>query len=250
MKSTSQIPRHVAIIMDGNGRWAKQRGKPRFFGHVKGARQVDGIVRESAKLGVKVLTVFAFSTENWERPELEKQVLMRIFKKYLLRNVAELKEQNVRLRVLGQREKIPSEVKPVVEFVENELREGQGLQLNIAFSYGSRAEIIHAVRQTAIDVAAGRVSPIEIDQKYFEKKLWTSDLGALSDVDLVIRTSGEVRTSNFLLWQAAYAEYTFTDTYWPDFEVSEYREIIEDFSKRERRYGQVIQHDQSNHTRA
>lgn len=248
--ASAQVPRHVAIIMDGNGRWAKQRGKPRFFGHIKGARQVDGIVRESAKLGVKVLTVFAFSTENWKRPELEKQVLMRIFKKYLLRNVAELKEQNVRLRVLGQRDRIPLEVRPVVEFVENELKEGTGLQFNIAFSYGSRAELIHAARQTALDVLAGKLNPDEIDQSTFEKHLWTSELGAFSDVDLVIRTSGEVRTSNFLLWQAAYAEYAFTDTYWPEFDVREYREILEDFSKRERRYGQVIQHDQSNHSRA
>lgn len=246
----TRIPRHVAIIMDGNGRWAKQRGKPRFFGHIKGSRQVDGIVRESGKLGIKALTVFAFSTENWERPELEKQVLMKLFKKYLLKNVEELKEQNVCLRVIGQRDRIPTELRPVIEFAESELKHSTGLQFNIAFSYGSRAELLHAARQMAQDALEGKIKPSDINEALLEKHLWTSMLGELSDVDLVIRTSGEVRTSNFLLWQAAYAEYAFTNTYWPDFDVSEYREILKDFSKRERRYGQVVQHDESNHSRA
>jgi undecaprenyl diphosphate synthase len=233
----ARVPRHVAIIMDGNGRWAARRGHSRFFGHVRGASRVKGIVREADRLGVQALTLFAFSTENWSRPDSELSVLWTLLKKFLLREEEELARQNVRLRVIGEVERLGADVRKVLDPVVERLSGNTGLQLNFAISYGSRKELARAARLFAEDCARGIRQPGEMTESMLENYLWTADLGELADVDLVIRTSGEQRTSNFLLWQSAYAEYVFMNLCWPDFTPDCFRTAVAEFSGRERRFG-------------
>lgn len=235
----ASTPKHIAIIMDGNGRWAQRRGHARIFGHVRGSARVKEIVQEAQRLGVQALTLYAFSTENWSRPRSEVQVLWKLFKKYLRKETDELDRNNVRFRVIGEVERLSPDVRELMDEVVQRLSKNTGLQLTFALSYGSRRELSRAARLFAQDCAAGRRKPEEMDENLLARYLWTADLGELADVDLVIRTSGEVRVSNFLLFQAAYAEYCFTDLCWPDFAPQHLRAAIEDYSRRERRFGGV-----------
>lgn len=225
--------------MDGNGRWAQRRGYPRVFGHIRGSSRVRPIVKAASELGVQALTLYAFSTENWSRPESERQVLWRLLKKYLKKEAEELHNQNVRLRVIGEIERLESDVRDVVDSTINKLKGNTGLQLTFAVSYGGRREIIRAAQEFARECAEGFKVPQELSEGLFEKYLWTADLGALSDVDLLIRTSGERRISNFLIWQAAYAECFFMDTCWPDFSPHDLQRAVDDYAQRERRFGGI-----------
>jgi undecaprenyl diphosphate synthase len=232
-----EIPQHIAIIMDGNGRWAQRRGHPRVFGHVRGSARVKDIVKEASRLGVKALTLYAFSTENWSRPEGERRVLWKLLKKYLTRDAEELHRQNVRLRVIGEIDRLGGDVRLVLDRVIDKLSANTGLQLTFALSYGSRREIARATQLFAEDCVAGKSRPELMSEELMQNYLWTSGLGQLAEVDLFIRTSGECRVSNFLLWQSAYAEFVFVDRCWPDFESHDLRLAIEEYSRRDRRFG-------------
>lgn len=234
------IPKHIAIVMDGNGRWAKGRGHPRVFGHVRGSSRVKEIIREANRLGVKALTLYAFSTENWLRPESERRVLWMLLKKYLIRDVNELHRENVRLRVIGEIDRLDPDVRSVLDPSIEKLSKNTGLQLTFALSYGSRREIARATQLFAEDCISGRAHPSEMqDENFLKRYLWTSELGELGDVDLFIRTSGEQRISNFLLWQSAYAELVFVQQCWPDFQAKDLEAAILEYSKRERRFGNI-----------
>ena len=230
------LPRHIAIIMDGNGRWAEQQGKPRIMGHRAGVESVQDIVRAARELGIGVLTLYAFSTENWKRPPLEVQALMGLLKSFLESELATMVHNNVSLRCLGQKERIPAEVRKVLERVIQETAGNTGLILNLALSYGGRSEITQAVQAIAQKCQAGTLNPAEIDQSVLEQHLYTA---GLPDPDLVIRTGGETRLSNFLLWQASYAELYFTEILWPDFRKKDLLHAILDFQKRQRRFGKT-----------
>jgi undecaprenyl diphosphate synthase len=231
------IPRHVAIIMDGNGRWAKSRGYPRFYGHIRGVSRVREIVREAQNAGIQALTLYAFSTENWKRPDEELNVLWKLLRKYIRSQVKELKKNGVKLNIIGEIERLPVESQNEIREGLAELKDGQGLQLTFAISYGARSEILNAVKEIATACAAGTLQPDEISEQTFEKHLWTSVLGDLSNVDFMIRTSGEMRISNYLLWQCSYAEFDFPETLWPDYSVEEFRKSLENFKNRNRRFG-------------
>ncbi len=230
------VPRHIAIIMDGNGRWAQKRGMPRVFGHRQGAETVRRVVEAAADAGVQYLTLFGFSTENWSRPQEEVQELMGLLRYYVRSNVAELHKNGVRLRVIGERERIERDVLDIIEQAETLTASNTRLHLTIAFSYGARQEIVMAMRKLAEDVQAGKLAPEDIDTSSVGNALLTADL---PDPDLLIRTSGEQRISNFLLWQIAYAELVFTDTLWPDFGKSDLDDAIRIFQSRDRRFGGV-----------
>lgn len=232
----NNLPNHVAIIMDGNGRWAQQRGNPRIMGHKVGVESVQEIVRTARELGIKVLTLYAFSTENWKRPALEVQALMGLLKSYLESELATMVQNNVSLRAIGQRERMPKEVAGVLEQVIAKTRDNTGLILNLALSYGSRTEIIQAVQGLAKKCATGAVNAEDIDEQLFSESLYTA---GLPDPDLLIRTGGEARLSNFLLWQASYAELYFTETLWPDFRKDDFYAAIADFQRRQRRFGRT-----------
>ena len=232
-----KIPNHIAIVMDGNGRWAQKRGYPRVFGHIRGSARVRSIVRAASHLGVKALTLYAFSTENWSRPEGERSVLWRLLKKHLIREANELHQQNVRLKVIGEIERLDHDVQEAIRSVVDQLKDNTGLQLTFAISYGSRRELVRAAQLFSQECLNQLHAPSDLNEVLFEKYLWTASLGDLAEVDLFIRTSGERRLSNFLLWQSAYAECVFVDTCWPDFGPQELIQAIEDFSKRERRFG-------------
>lgn len=225
--------------MDGNGRWAQARGRPRVFGHIRGCARVKPIVREVDRLGVQALTLYAFSTENWSRPEAELAVLWRLLKKYLIREVDELDRRNVRFRAIGELERLSPDVREVVNKTVERLAKNTGLQLTFAVSYGSRRELVRAARMFAEDVKSGKRRSEEMTEELMNDYLWTADMGALSSVDLLIRTSGESRVSNFLLWQAAYAELVFQDINWPDFETGNLEAALAEYSSRERRFGRV-----------
>jgi undecaprenyl diphosphate synthase len=227
-----RVPQHVAIIMDGNGRWAQQRGLPRVAGHRAGAENLRRIVYACVEFGIKILTIYAFSTENWERPELEIRGLMKIFTRVLDQELSELHSQGVCLHHLGDLKGIEPALQKKVRDAIELTKDNDRLILNVAFNYGGRAEILHAVRQMLAD----GISPGELTEELFSDYLFTKDL---ADPDLVIRTSGELRISNFLIWQAAYAEYLAAPEYWPDFGREELYEAIAAFSQRERRYGRV-----------
>ncbi len=234
------IPQHVAIIMDGNGRWAQRRHHPRVFGHVRGSSRVKAIVKEADRLGVKALTLYAFSTENWRRPDAELDVLWRLLKKYLVREAADLNRENVRLRVIGEIERLHPELRATLDSTIDMLSKNTGLQLTFALSYGSRRELVRAAQLFAMDCLDGKRRPEEMCEEVMNEYLWTQSLGALAEVDLVIRTSGEKRISNFLLWQSAYAEYYFTDDCWPDFTAEHLKRAVADYSSRTRRFGGVL----------
>ncbi len=233
------LPKHIAIIMDGNGRWATARGYPRIFGHIRGSSRVKPIVREADNLGIKALTLYAFSTENWLRPKSELSVLWKLLKKYFVKEFQELERKNIKMRILGEIDRLDPSIRAVLDPMITALSKNTGLQFNLAISYGSRRELSDATRRFAKDCLAGIYKPEAMDENLMRDYLWTAPLKELADVDLVIRTSGEKRVSNFLLWQSAYAEYVFTDVNWPDFTPEHLRKALEDYSHRERRYGKV-----------
>ena len=228
------VPRHVAVIMDGNGRWAKQRGRPRLFGHRAGADSLRAILRACRDHGVEYLTVYAFSTENWVRPQDEVSGLMSLLKTFLKKDEHELHENQVRLRVTGRLQDLPKAVRNELERVMDATRNYEKGHLILALSYGGRAEIVDAVRAIAADVRAGRLAPEAIDEKAIAARLYLPDV---PDPDLMIRTSGELRLSNFLLWELSYSEFYFTETLWPDFREADFAKALEEYARRQRRYG-------------
>lgn len=229
-------PDHVAIIMDGNGRWAQKRGRPRLFGHHAGAKRVREVVEACPDFGVRYLTIFAFSTENWRRTQTEVAGLMSLFRRYITQEAKALKAENVRVRFIGDRVRLDTKLVTLMDELET-LTEGcTGVNLTIALNYGGRDEVARATQRLAQDVAAGTLDPASINQETLPKYL---DTHVLPDPDLVIRTSGEARISNFLLWQSAYAEYEFIDTLWPDFSAEEFGALVGSYTNRERRYGAV-----------
>ncbi len=234
--TTKTVPAHLAIIMDGNGRWAQKRGLPRAMGHKKGAETVKEITRACGELGIKYLTLYAFSTENWQRPPEEVDTLMGLLRDYLKSDLKEIQENGVRIRFIGERYMLDSDIAGQMEKLEQETAANNKMTLCIALSYGSRQEIIAAARKIAAMAKAGQISPEDIDIKMFSDMLYTRDI---PDPDLVLRTSGEQRVSNYLLWQLAYAELFFTPTLWPDFTKAELEAVLTDYSNRERRYGKV-----------
>lgn len=228
------IPVHVAIIMDGNGRWAKAKGLPRVAGHAQGAEAVRRTVKAASQIGIRYLTLYGFSLENWKRPAKEIADLMGLLRLYLRKEISELHKEGVRIRFIGDRSLLESDIITLIEMSEQKTRANTQLDLVIALSYGSRQEITAAVRQLVNDVVAGDVDADSIDESAIESRLYTSDI---PDPDLIVRTSGEQRISNFLLWQSAYAEFVFTDVLWPDFSREKLEDSIEEFGRRERRYG-------------
>ncbi len=232
-------PLHVAIIMDGNGRWARSRGHARFFGHVRGVRRVQEVVQEAGNLGLSALTLYAFSTENWKRPEAEREVLWRLLRRFLKVETPALLRSNVQFRVIGDRSRLSPAVLSAIRETECALEKCTGLQLTIAVSYGARDEIIRAARAFARECFEGSMKPEQMTEDLFSQFLDTAPLGSLADVDLVLRTSGEQRLSNFLLWQAAYAELTFVNKPWPEFTAGDLRRAVQQFSSRKRRFGGV-----------
>ena len=229
-------PDHVAIIMDGNGRWATQRGRPRLFGHHAGARRVREIVEACPDLGVKYLTIFAFSTENWKRTQSEVSGLMKLFRRYIEREAKALLQDGVRVRFIGDRQKLDDKLVSLMDNLELYTSGNDKVHLTIALNYGGRDEVTRAAQRLAFEVEQGRLSPKDVDAETLAKFL---DTRFLPDPDLVIRTSGEARISNFLLWQTAYAEYEFVDTLWPDFNAEEFGKILSRYGNRERRFGAV-----------
>lgn len=230
------LPRHIAIIMDGNGRWARVRGLPRIAGHREGINSVREIVTCCREIGIKVLTIYAFSAENWKRPDLEVNALMMFLEEYLQKELKTLMDNNIRFMTIGQTDKLPGSVQQWIRKVVTETENNGAMILNIALSYGGRTEIVDAIRDIAKDAIDGKVSPEDIDIDLISNYLYTSDL---PDPDLMIRTSGETRVSNFLLWQIAYAELYFTKTLWPDFRRHDLLLAILDYQQRERRFGMV-----------
>jgi undecaprenyl diphosphate synthase len=236
IRADGAIPRHVAIIMDGNGRWARERLMPRPFGHRSGMKSVREVVEGALHAGIEHLSLFAFSQENWQRPPTEVSALMSLLEEYIQREADELEEKGVRVRVLGELERLTPAAAAAVERVVSQTRNGHRLTLNLFISYGGRAEILRATRQLAEDVRDGRLDPSQIDDEAFAARLFTADM---PDPDLLIRTSGEQRISNFLLWQVAYTELYISRVLWPDFGRRELYEAVLDFQNRDRRFGRV-----------
>lgn len=234
---TGHVPTHVAIIMDGNGRWATNRGWPRLVGHRRGAERVRRIVEAAPGLGIRYLTIYAFSTENWKRSTEEVLGLMTIFGRYIETEAERLSKEGVRLRFIGGRDRLDRKLQKLMAGIEARTAKNDRLHLTVAINYGGRDELARAARRLAEDVAAGVIAPGEVGEAAIAMRLDTADL---PDPDLVIRTSGETRISNYLLWQSAYAEYEFTDTLWPDFSAVELRRILAKFGDRERRFGAAI----------
>jgi undecaprenyl diphosphate synthase len=230
-------PRHVAIIMDGNGRWATQRGRPRLFGHHAGAKRVREVVEACPDLGIRYLTIFAFSTENWKRTQVEVAGLMSLFRRYITKEARALREENVRVRFIGDRVRLDAKLVALMDELELMTAHCDGVNLTIALNYGGRDEVARATQRLARDVRDGKLDPEKIDIETLPRYL---DTCVLPDPDLVIRTSGEARISNFLLWQSAYAEYEFIDTLWPDFTAQDLARLAGSYGLRERRYGGVV----------
>jgi len=232
-----QLPRHIAIIMDGNGRWAVSRGLPRLRGHEVGARSVHDIVEACARLSIGYLTLYSFSLENWRRPLGEVAGLMRLYTEYLVKERDELRENNIRLVQLGRRDNLPPEVLRELDHTVELCKGNTGLTLCLALNYGARQEIVRAAQQLATRVAAGEIRPGQIDEGLFADALYTA---GMPDPDLLIRTAGESRVSNFLLWQISYAEFYVTDVLWPDFRPQHLYQALRDYARRQRRFGQVL----------
>lgn len=228
------LPRHIAIVMDGNGRWARARGEPRTAGHRAGLEPVRANIKECSRLGIEALTLFAFSSENWQRPQAEVTTLMSLFMEALEREVAELHANAVRVRVIGDRQQLSVRLQQRIAEAEELTRANTGLKLQVAVSYGGRWDMVEAARQVARDVASGQIRPEDIDEARISSAL---QLAELPDPDLFIRTGGNHRVSNFLLWNIAYAELYFSDTLWPDFDSQALAAAIADFEQRERRFG-------------
>lgn len=231
-----RLPRHVAVIMDGNGRWAQQQGLPRIMGHRRGVDALKGILRCCKDWGVKALTAYAFSTENWGRPIEEVDFLMTLFERVLRRELQEMKAEDVQIRFVGNLSALPRSLQTEIERSMVETRYNQGIQFTIATNYGGRQEIVQACRAIATQVKQGLLDPDQIDEALFERHLYTAEI---CDPDLLIRTSGEMRISNFLLWQMAYAELYITETHWPDFDRSAFHQALVAYQQRHRRFGKV-----------
>lgn len=238
MNKKRVIPKHVAIIMDGNGRWAKQRGKERYEGHLAGVDAVRSAVRSAVRNGVKWLTLYAFSTENWARPIAEVEAIMQLFCKTVVGEGDELARQGVRVRIMGERTHFSPEVISMIERIESTTAEGDNLTLVLAFNYSARREMILAAQQLAREVAEGNITADAIDEAMFSERLMTR---SIPDPDFIIRTSGECRLSNFLLWQASYAEFYFPETLWPDFGEEAFADALEVYARRDRRFGLVTE---------
>lgn len=233
----NNIPQHIAIIMDGNGRWAKAQGKIRTYGHQAGAETLKKIVRAADKIGIKVISAYAFSTENWKRPVTEVNFIMELLSRYLTNEIDEFKENNVQVRFIGSQEGLPEIVKQKMAHAVAETKDNTGIILNLAINYGGQAEILHAVKSIAQKAANGNIAVDEITNEVFEQHLYTKGLPA---PDLLIRPGGDLRISNFLLWQIAYAEIWTTDVYWPDFSEEHLLQAIRAFQGRERRFGGLV----------
>lgn len=230
------VPKHIAIILDGNGRWAKSKGMPRNYGHAQGSKNVERICEEAWRMGIKYLTVYAFSTENWNRPQNEVDALMKLLRNYMKTCLKTAAKNDMKIRVIGDKSRLDDDIKRRIEELETATANNGGLNFQIALNYGSRDEILRAARRLAKDCKDGKVEPEAIDEGLFEAYLDTHDI---PDPDLLIRTSGEQRLSNYLLWQLAYAEFYFTDVHWPDFTKEELIKAIEQYNARDRRYGGV-----------
>lgn len=231
-----KVPEHVAIILDGNGRWAKKRLLPRNAGHMQGSKVVEQICEDAHNLGIKYLTVYAFSTENWKRPKDEVDALMKLLDRYLKNCIERSSRNNMRVRVLGDISTLSQKLQDKIIELEAKSKNNTGLNFQVALNYGGRDEMLRAVRKCAEECAGGRIKPADIDEAYFDGMLDTADI---PDPDLLIRTSGEQRISNFLLWQLAYTEFYFTDVLWPDFNKKELKKAIEYYENRDRRFGGV-----------
>ncbi|MDT8441241.1 MAG: isoprenyl transferase [Desulfuromonadales bacterium] len=228
------VPKHLAIIMDGNGRWAEQRRLPRIFGHRKGVQAVRPVVDECLHRGVEILTLYAFSSENWGRPREEVTALMELLGSFLKKELPQLQKRQIRLKTIGEVERLPAEVATTLHEIVAQTADNRGLTLCLALSYGGRDELVRAVRRIAAEVAAGKRAAAEIDEAIIDASL---DTAGLPDPDLLIRTSGEYRISNFLLWQLAYTELIFTDVLWPDFSPDHLQQAFAEFGRRQRRFG-------------
>jgi undecaprenyl diphosphate synthase len=233
---SEKIPTHLAIIMDGNGRWAQQRMLRRIVGHQRGAETVKMVVEQASLLGIRYLTLFAFSSENWSRPAIEVRALMTLLKKYIRQETARMMRKNIRYNVIGNRSELPDDVNQTLDWAIRETSGNTGMVLTLALSYGGRQELSMAAARLTRDVLAGKLSADDITMEVFGSYL---DTGGLPDPDLLIRTSGEMRISNFLLWQLAYTELYFTDINWPDFTIDEFHKALADFQSRERRFGKT-----------
>ena len=234
--STEKLPRHIAVIMDGNGRWAKKRSLPRIHGHQVGMDSVRAVISTCAKAGIEYLSLYAFSTENWFRPETEIRALMLLLKTFIKKELNNLHRANIRVHTMGEIERLPKDIYDLVQKVLEKTRNNTGMVLNIAWSYGAREEIVRAVSAIAAKVARGELDPATIDKQCVAQHLYTADI---PDPDLLIRTSGEMRISNFLLWQIAYTEMYVTDVLWPDFREEETLRAIADYQTRKRRFGRT-----------
>ncbi|MCF6093803.1 isoprenyl transferase [Microaerobacter geothermalis] len=236
MVENNNLPRHIAIIMDGNGRWAKEKGLPRIAGHRAGMRTVKNITKAANEIGIKILTLYAFSTENWKRPKEEVDYLMKLPQEFLVTELEELIENNVQVKMVGEEAGLPPYTLEAVKTAIEKTKENDGLILNFALNYGSRNEMVNAVKQISTDVINGDIAVEDINEETISNKMLTS---SFSDPDLLIRTSGEIRLSNFMLWQLAYTELWFTDVRWPDFTREHFYEAIRDYQQRSRRYGSI-----------
>jgi undecaprenyl diphosphate synthase len=235
-QAKATLPTHVAIIMDGNGRWAKERGLPRVEGHRNGVESVRAVVRAAGEVGIKYLTLYAFSVENWNRPKDEVDTLMKYLARFLKNEIGELNRNNVRLEVIGQIYRLPEFVQEQLKKTQAALAKNNGLTLILALSYGGRQEIVEGIRAIASKVKAGKLEPAEITEQVISQHLYTHQY---PDPDLLIRTSGELRVSNFLLWQISYAEFVVTPALWPDFRKAEFFAALEEYTRRHRRFGAV-----------
>ncbi|MFS0751814.1 isoprenyl transferase [Oceanobacillus sp. 1P07AA] len=236
LEDWDNIPSHVAIIMDGNGRWAQRRGLPRIAGHREGVSTVNRIVKTAVNANVKVLTLYTFSTENWKRPKSEVDFILKLPKEFLHVYLPGLVENNVRVQTIGDFNAVPKHTQDAIEYAMEKTKDNDGLVLNFALNYGSRYEIIHAVKQIVQDTKASELDLEQLDESYFEKYLFTN---GLSDPDLLIRTGGEYRLSNFMLWQLAYTEFWFTEKLWPEFDEDTFLQALMEYQQRKRRYGGI-----------
>ena len=234
MEIKMSVPNHVAIILDGNGRWAKSKGMPRNYGHTMGAKNVETVCKAADELGIKYLTLYAFSTENWNRPENEVNALMKLLESYLKNCIKTADKNHMRVRVIGDKTKLNENFQKQIHELEEASKDNPGLNLTIAINYGSRDEMVRAMKKMALDIKEGNLSAEEVSEQTFEHYLDTADL---PDPDLLIRTSGEQRLSNYLLWQLAYTEFYFTDVPWPDFHKEELIKAVEAYNQRNRRFG-------------
>ena len=236
MDKTLNIPNHVAIILDGNGRWAKAKGMPRTYGHIQGAKTVEEICEVAYNMGIKYLTVYAFSTENWNRPKEEVEALMKLLRNYMKNCLKRANQNNMSVRVIGEKSRLDDDIRKSIEDLEEATKHNTGLHFTIAINYGGRDELVRATRKVACKVASGDLKPEEITEEMLNDNL---DTVGFPDPDLLIRTCGELRISNFLLWQLAYTEFYITDVAWPDFSKEELEKAVEAYNRRDRRYGLV-----------